>query len=76
MKPRTYWDSLNPDERRALAATLKKSMDLTGKILRGEQYVSLPLSVEISKACEDMINPIDLISPANRKALKQLEKKL
>lgn len=76
MKPRTYWDSLNSDERRTLAKRLDKTLDHIGKVLRGEKYVSIPAAVEISKACEDMINPVDLISPANRKALKQLEKKL
>lgn len=75
MAPKLYWQSLDSGEKDSLSSATGMTKNHMCKVMTGGQYVSLPSAVEISKACEDMIDPIELLSPANRKALKQLEKK-
>ena len=71
MKPDIYWQSLNTAERDELARKVGKSKKQLANIFLGIDYASMPLSVEISRHC-DGINPLDLVSPDNRKAVKAI----
>ena len=70
MKPSIYWESLNTEERDALAASTGKSKKQLFNIFNRVSYASMTMAVDIAKHCEGMIDPLDLISPDNREAVK------
>ena len=72
MKPKTYWASLNTDERAALAAATGKSKPHLANIFTGMNHASLPFAKELADHCDGLIDPLDLVSPENRKAVKAI----
>lgn len=72
MKPKTYWASLNTDERAALAASTGKSKQQLANIFSGINHASLPFAKELADHCEGLIDPLDLVSPENSKAVKSI----
>ena len=70
MKPQMYWDSLNTEERDTLAKSTGNSKPRLYNIFSGKAYASLPLATMIASHCDGMIDPLDLVSPENRKAIK------
>jgi len=70
MKPSTFWQSLDSEERNALAKATGKSKQLLSNIFMGLQFSALPTAIDIARHCDNLIDPLDLISPENRKAVK------
>lgn len=72
MKPSLYWQSLIAEEKAELSEKTGKSYQYLCNMFNG-RAVSLEFAVEVSKHCEGLVNPIDLISESNRKAIKAIK---
>ena len=73
MKPDQYWQSLDAREKEELVTKTGKTRQFLCNLFYGKP-VSLDLAVEISSHCEGLIDPVDLVSESNRKALKTIGK--
>lgn len=71
MKPALYWQSLNAEEKQQLASKVGKSKAVLCNIFNGYP-ASLSLATKIAASCDGHVNPVDLLSDENRKALKKL----
>ena len=70
MKPQMYWDSLDTEERDALADATGNSKQRLYNVFSGKAYASFPMATLIASHCDGHINALDLVSPENRKAFQ------
>ena len=71
MKPSTYWQSLNAEQKQELAKKLGKSKAVLCNIFNGTP-VSLSAAAKIAESCNGQVNAVDFLSESNRKALKKI----
>lgn len=73
MTPETYWQSLNASEKQELCDSVQMSKSQLSHTMCGRQYASLSKAVLIADNCNNQIKAVDLISPENRKAIKEIK---
>lgn len=75
MKPSLFWESLDTAERNNLEKKSGKSKKQLFNIFNGLSFMSIHAAVELSEHCDSLIDPLDLVSPENRKAVKVISGK-
>lgn len=74
MKPSAYWQALTPEEKQQLCDATKTSKVRMANIFHGNSaYASPKLASIIKKHVDPSVDVHSLMSPANRKAIKELK---
>lgn len=73
MKPSIYWQALTPEEKQELADKTKISKFVLANIFNEHTYASPSKASLIKKHVDESVDVHMLMSPANRKAIKELK---
>ena len=73
MKASTFWQALTPEEKQEMADKTKISKLVLANILNGHQFASPAKASIIKKHVDNSVDVHSLMSPANRKAIKELK---
>lgn len=75
LKPDVYWQGLTAQEKQDLSIKTGKSYNALANLFNGGIPVSPTTAVLIVKCCNNEIDGLDIISPANKQAFFELMKK-